>query len=90
MERNEIGLPDNPEGPLENSNHKFKLRSYPGGPEVKNLPASERDMVQSLVQELRSHMPRNNEALVPQLLSLHTLGPMLCNKRSYLKKQPSN
>ena len=38
MKRNETGLPDSPEGHREIISRKFKLRSYPGGPEVKNLP----------------------------------------------------
>lgn len=60
MEGNEIGLPDHPERPLEIISHKFKLRSYPGGLGVTNLPVSEGDKLQSLVPELGSHMPQNN------------------------------
>ena len=33
---------------------------FPGGPVVKNLPRKAGDEVQSLVQELRSHMTQNN------------------------------
>ena len=33
---------------------------FPGGPVVKNPPCSEGDAAQSLVRELRSHMPRSS------------------------------
>ena len=36
------------------------LRDFPGGPVVKNPPYNAGDPVQSLVRELRSHMPWGN------------------------------
>ena len=44
-------------------------RDFPGGTVVKNPPANVRDMGSSPGPG-RSHMPRSNEAHVPQLLSL--------------------
>ena len=41
MKRNETGLPDSPEGHREIISHKFKLRSYPGGPGTKISCATE-------------------------------------------------
>ena len=41
-----------------------------GGPGVKNPPANAGG----------SHIPRSNEAHVPQLLRPHALEPMTCNK----------
>ena len=37
-----------------------KLRDFPGGPVVKNLPSNAGDAGWSLVGELRSHMLRGN------------------------------
>ena len=46
-------------------------RDFPGGAGVKNLSANAGDMGSSPGPG-RSHMPRSNEARVPQLLSLHS------------------
>ena len=48
---------------------KQRNKGFPGGAVVKNLPASAGDMGLSPGPG-RSHMPRNNKARAPQLLSL--------------------
>ena len=49
---------------------KKKKKGFPGGAVVENLPANAGDT--GLSPGLgRSHMPRSNQARVPQLLSLH-------------------
>ena len=72
---------------------------FPGGSVVKNPPANAGDTGSSPGLG-RSHMPRSNEAHVPQLLSLHSracepqllkptcLEPMLRNKRSHHNEKP--
>ena len=72
---------------------------FPGGAVVKNPPANAGDMGLSPGPG-RSHMPWNNEARVPQLLSLGSracvpqllkptrLDPELCNKRSHRNEKP--
>lgn len=55
-------------------------RLFPGNSGDKNLPAGvEGDMV-SIPGPGRSHMPWNNQACEPQLLSLHALESVLHNK----------
>ena len=52
--------------------HEKKKRwDFPGGAVVKNLPATAGDTGSSPGLG-RSHMPRSNQARVPQLLSLHS------------------
>ena len=75
----------------------FKLKDFPGGPVVKNPPASAGDMG-SIPELRRFHRPRGTSARVPQLLSLHsrarepqllsslTLELVLCNKRSHCRE----
>ena len=49
----------------------FKLKDFPGGPVVKNPPASAGDMG-SIPELRRFHRPRGTSARVPQLLSLRS------------------
>ena len=53
----------------------FKYWDFPGVPRVNNPPCNAGKQVQPLIGELRAHVWRSNSALVPQLLSLHTLEP---------------
>ena len=64
-------------------------RDFPGGAVVKNPPASAGDMGSSPGPG-RSHMPRSNEARVPQLLKPASLEPVLCNKRSHCNEKPTH
>ena len=48
---------------------KNRMRDFPGGPVVKNLPANAGDTGLSPGPG-RSHMPQSNQARAPQLLSL--------------------
>ena len=50
-----------------NVTEKLELPNFPGGPVVKNRPASAGDMG-SIPGPGRSHMPQNNQARVPHLL----------------------
>ena len=59
---------------------------FPGGPVVKNLPANAGDMG-SIPALGRFHMPPGQLVHTPQLLSLHTLEPMLHNMRSLLNEK---
>ena len=43
-------------------------QDFPGGPEVKNLPANA-GLIPGLI---RFHMPQGNQACAPQLLSLYS------------------
>ena len=62
-------------------------RDFPGGPVGKNPPANAGDT--GLIPGLgRSYVWQNNNAPAPQLLRLHTLEPMLCNKRSHHNEKP--
>ena len=73
---------------------KLDSWDFPGGTVVKNPPANAGDTGSSLGLG-RSHMPRSNEARLPQLLSLCSrarepqmlksvlLEPVLHNKRSH-------
>ena len=75
------------------------MEDFPGGTVVKNPPANEGDTGSSPGPG-RSHMPRNNKACAPQLLSLRSgarmpqlpkptrLEPVLCNKRSHRSEKP--
>ena len=68
---------------------------------VKNPPANAGDTGSSPGLG-RSHMPRSNQARVPQLLSLRSraretqllkpacLEPVLCNKRSHCSEKPAH
>ena len=72
----------------------FIFTDFPGGAVVKNPPANAGDTGSSPGPG-RSHMPRSNQARVPQLLSLRSrahepqlpkaagLEPVLRNKRSH-------
>ena len=60
---------------------KIKLSGLPGGPGVKILPANAGD-TSSMLGLGRFHMPRGNEAHVPQLLKSIRLELMLHSKRS--------
>ena len=74
---------------------------FPGGTEVKNLPANAGNRGLSPGPG-RSHMPGSNEACAPQLLSLRSraskpqllkptcLEPMLHNKRSHRNERPAH
>ena len=62
---------------------------FPGGTEVKNPPANAGDTGSSPGQG-RSHMPRSNEACVPQLLKPARLEPVLRNKRSHRDEKPAH
>ena len=54
---------------------------FPGGSEVKNLPYNTRDS--SWIPGLeRSHMPRGNEAFVPNYWSPGALEPVSHNKKT--------
>ena len=66
---------------------KRPSRDFPGGTVVKNLSANAGD-TGSIPSPGRSHMPRSNEARVPQLLKPRTLEPVLCNKRSHCNEKP--
>ena len=80
---------------------RLSLWGFPGGAVFKNLPANAGDTDLSPGPG-RSHMLRNNEARVPQLLSLHSracelqllkpvrLEPMLRNKSSHCNEKPAN
>ena len=68
---------------------KTKVRDFPGGSVVKTLPANA-GVIGSVPGQGRYHMPRSNEAHVPQLLSQssrahepYLLKPVLHNKRSH-------
>ena len=81
------------------SQFKKRKRDFPGGAVVKNPPANAGDTGPSPGPG-RSHMPRNNEARAPQLLSLPSraceppllkpacLEPILHNKRSHHNEKP--
>jgi len=56
---------------------------------VKNPPASAGD-TGSIPGPGRSHMPRSNQARVPQLLSQHTLEPMLRSKRRHPNEESTH
>ena len=74
---------------------------FPGGAVVKNLPANAEDTGSSLGPG-GSHMPRSNEARVPQLLSLRSrarkpqllkpacLEPVFRNKRGRYSEGPTH
>ena len=68
---------------------KFKMENqgFPGGPVVENFSANAWD-TGLIPGPRRSHMPQGNWACVPQLLSLHTLEPVLRNKRSPCNEKP--
>ena len=78
---------------------KTKSRGVPGGSEVMNLPSNAGDMV-PIPDPGRSYRLQSNYARVPQILSLcsgahklqllspHTLEPVLCKKRSYHTEKP--
>ena len=80
---------------------KKTIEGFPGGAVVKNLPANVGDTGSSPGPG-RSHMPRSNEARVPQLLSLCSRGrepqllnptrlePVLRNKRSHCNEKPAH
>ena len=80
---------------------KWENRDFPGGAVVKNTPARAGDTGSSPGPG-RSHMPRNNWAREPQLLSLHSrarepqllkpacLEPELRNKRSHCNEKPTH
>ena len=53
-----------------------KLKDFPGGQVVKNLPANAGDM---------DSIPGLGRFHVPQLLKPKHLGPMFCNKRHPLQ-----
>ena len=55
--------------------------NFPGGTVVKNLPAKAGNTGPIPGPE-RFHMPRNNQARAPQLLTPKCLEPTLCNKTS--------
>ena len=90
-------LPKNLE--TENSNNDFS--GFPGGAEVKNPPAKAGDTGSSPGPG-RSHMPRSNKALAPQLLSMCSrahepqllkpahLEPVFLNKRSHGNEKPAH
>ena len=59
---------------------EMKEGDFPGGPMVKNPPWSVETQVQSLVGELRSHMPRGYWAHVPQLESPHDATKTWCSQ----------
>ena len=50
---------------------RIHTRDFPGGPVVKNLPASAGDM-SSIPDPGSSHMPQSKWAPAPQLLSPHS------------------
>ena len=74
---------------------------FPGGSMVKNAPSNAGDLG-SIPSLGRSHMLQSNQACAPQLLSLcsrawdpqllslHTLEPVLCNKRSHCNEKPAD
>ena len=79
----------------------MSIWDFPGGAVVKNPPANAGDM--GLSPGLgRSHMPRSNQAHVPQLLSLRSrarepqllkptrLEPMLHSKRKHRNEKPAH
>ena len=80
---------------------KIKLWDFPGSAVVKNLPANAGNTGSSPGLG-RSHMPRNNKACEPQLLSLcprarepQLLKPVrlesvLRNKRSHCNEKPAH
>lgn len=80
---------------------KYKT-GLPGGLVAKNPLAKEETWVRSLVQG-ESHMPQSNKKPVghlpwactlwaqePQLLSLCSLDPMLCNRRNQWNEKPTH
>ena len=56
---------------LENQQNNKTSPGLPGGPVVKNLPTSARDMG-SIPDLGRSHRPQSNQSHAPQLLSLYS------------------
>ena len=74
-------------------NKYLKNRDFPGGPVVENLPANAGDM-DSIPSLGRAHMPRSNEACIPQLLSLSAacecLEPVLHNERKQCNAKPTH
>ena len=72
----------------EESKKILEMEDFPGGPVVKNLPASAGKAV-SAPGAGRFSMPFGNEACVPQLLSPHTLEPVFHNKRNHLNERPA-
>ena len=85
---------------LQPKKNKKQKEDFPGGPTVKNLPASARD-TGSIHGPGRFHMPRSNSARVPQLLNLRSrahepqlLKPVhprasLHSKRSLYSEEPA-
>ena len=77
---------------------KYMGLDFLGGSVVKHLPANAGD-TGSIPGLERSHMPRNNKACAPELLSLCsrawepqllspcTLEPVLCNRRSHCNEK---
>ena len=59
----------------------------PDGPMVKTPPANA-GVTGSIPGPGRSLMLQSSLAHAPQLLSPHTLEPLLCNKRSYCNEKP--
>ena len=50
---------------------KFESRGFPGGPVVKNPPCNAGTQVQTLVRELRPHMPVSYKVHMLRLLNQH-------------------
>ena len=73
---------------LDNPQKRSTL-GFHSGSGVKNSPANAGD-TGSIPGAGRSQMPWGNWAGAPQLVSLHTLEPMLCNERSHHNKKPSH
>ena len=69
------------------TNEKSFVKDFSDGPVFENLPAKARDMG-SIPGLGRSHMPRNNQAHIPQLLKPECLEPVLQNKRSHHSEKP--
>ena len=80
---------------------KYQGMGFPGGTVVKNPPANAGDMGSSAGPG-RSHMPRSNQACVPQLLSLSSrahvlqllkptrLEPVLRNRRNHRNEKTTH
>ena len=56
-------------------------QDFPGGPEVKNLPANA-GLIPGL---LRFHMPQGNQACAPQLLSLYSRAHVLQKEKPAMR-----
>ena len=65
---------------------KYMGLDFLGGSVVKHLPANAGD-TGSIPGLERSHVPRNNKACAPELLSPCTLEPVLCNRRSHCNEK---